>query len=108
MNRFGHFYGFDQLERQLVVDKYPSVSGSHKQLVVRHNGTVHLPSLDVQGLQDLGRLSPVDVDVVLSIVSQQERLANHTNMLDLDVLDPVDVGRCGIWLVQVLKGPNIL
>ena len=107
MDTFRYLQGFDQIKAELVVYKYPPVAAPNVQFVVGDNRAVHLPSLDVESLQDLWRISTVNIYVVRLVIQEEQSFSNRLNMLDLSIFYSVDVGWCRVLFMQVVKRPNV-
>ena len=102
-----YLHCLDQFEAKLVVDEHAPVAASNKELVISHNRAVHLPPLDVQCFEDLGRVRAEDIDVIRLVIHEQKCFSNSLYVLHFGLPDPVDVGRGSIFLMQVFECPYI-
>ena len=67
-----------------------------------------MPALDVEYFDRVGCICIEDIDIVFSVVYQEDVLTDGLNVLHFMTLDPVDERWRGILLVQVLKVPHLL
>ena len=107
MDALRYLHCLDEFEAELVVDEDAPVAASNKELVISHDRAVHLPPLDVQCFEDLGRVRTEDIDVICLVIHEQKGFADSLYVFYFGLPDPVDVGRGSIFLVQVVECPYI-
>ena len=107
VNTFWDFHGLQQIQAKLVVDKDAAVAGTDEYFVHGDHRAVHLPALNVEGLDRVGGVGAEDVYVVLLVVHEEDVFSDGLDVLHLVAFDPMNVCRCLVFLVKVLKFPDV-